>query len=266
MRDDFRVVHKLDAATAAAFAQGLQRAGQPGSADPQGARPGASQHPQMSFQAVHQLSYEARQPGPGASYRGSQPGQYQQYEAPQPGPSVPVGRSHVGRGGQYEAPRPGFGDPYPNTPGTNQQLPPVASANPRPGNQLPPIAPVAQAPTNQRPPPIEPPYQMPGQNYNSAASQAMTPDVQQPMTWYRTGRSGPNSQAPQRGDVSEQETFDRRYVFTTQEREWLLDEGIYLEPGHQASREFYARFKQAFSGHRVPSRRRVMDEFNRMRM
>ncbi|KAK7734840.1 hypothetical protein SLS63_004260 [Diaporthe eres] len=247
---NFRAVHKLDAAAAAALAQRQQRAGQPSSVDPQGARPDASHHPQMSFQHVHELSYGAHQPGPGASYGGSQPGRPQQYEAPQPGPSAPVGRAHVGHHGQqYEAPQPGFGDPYQNVPGANQQLPPIAFPNPPSGNpreQLPRTTSSAQLPRNQGPPPMEPPYQMPTHNYNNAAS---------------------NSQAPQVGQwsISDQEAYDQGYLFSAQQRAWILDHGMYMGSEEGAEDEFYGAFWKAFGNHWLPSKDRVMGEFNQMR-
>ncbi|KAI7775844.1 hypothetical protein LA080_006176 [Diaporthe eres] len=228
MQDRFRVKHRLPAARAAALAQGSYRAGQSSSVDPQGARPDASQHPQMSFQDVHQLSYRAHQPGPGA----------------------PVGRAHVGHHGQqYGAPQPGFGDPYQNTRGTNQQLPQIEFPNPPSGNvqdQLPRTASSAQLQRNQRPPPMEPPYQMPTHNYSNAAS---------------------NSQAPQVGQwsISEQEAYDQAYPFSAQQRAWILDHGMYMGSEEGAEDEFYGAFRNAFGNHRLPSKDRVMGEFNQMR-
>lgn len=250
MQDRFRVKHRLPAARAAALAQGSYRAGQSSSVDPQGARRDASQHPQMSFQDVHQLSYRAHQLGPGASYGGSQRGRHQQYEAPQPGPSAPVGRAHVGHHGQqYGAPQPGFGNPYQNTRGTNQQLPAIAFPNPPSGNvrdQLPRTASSAQLQRNQRPPPMEPPYQMPTHNYSNAAS---------------------NSQARQVGQfiVPEQEAYDQGYPFSAQQRAWILDHGMYMGSEEGAEDEFYGAFRNAFGNHRLPSKDRVMGEFNQMR-
>lgn len=233
MRDGFRVVHQLPAATAAMLAQGSQRAGQPSSVDPQGARPDAFQHPQVPFQDVHALSHGGRRPGPGASYGGSQPGHHQQFEASQPGPSAPVGKSHVGRHGQqHGAPQSGFGDQHQSIPGANQQLPPIASA---------------QLPENQRPQPMGPPYQRSAQNYNNAAS---------------------DSQAPQFGQATDhdQETYDQRYQFSDEQRAWILDHGMYMGCEEGAEDEFYWAFWDAFGSHRLPSKDRVMGEFNRMRM
>lgn len=270
---DFRPKHKLPPAeAAAALAQASQMPGQPSFVDPQGARPsGPQQYPHGSFQGVHALSYGTPRPGPSPSYGGpqsgyggqqaapqlgshsvpyggSQPGHYQQYGAPQPGPSAPVGRSHhVGREGQYRAPQPGLGGPYLTTPGTNQQLPPVALCNPPVANShLPPIAYGAQPSGDQRPRPMEPPYQKTKQKYKTAAS---------------------NSQAPQAGRpvLSEQEIYDQNYQFSDQQREWLLTSGMYLTSEEGADDRFYQQLVAAAGSHRLPSKERVMKEFNQMR-
>lgn len=285
MRRDFRALGGLDERARAAL--GLS------------AEMGNQRRP-MKYQEAHELSFRAPQPGGGASFGGSQtghagshwgpqPGYGNQHAAPQAGPSDPYGRSqpghyyqygnshagpsgsfggsHVGHGGQYGAHPPSFTGPYQNTPGANQYPGPAASHDPRFGNlQLPPITPVAQVPSNPGPSIAEPAYQMSNQNNNNAAWQEAGPGVQGQMNWYRTSVRGSNSRNPHGGAVSEQTDFDQKYEFPREEQNWLLDNGIYMVHGHRAGQEFYDNFRRAYSDHRVPSKGRVLEEFNRLRM
>lgn len=284
MRRDFRNLGGLDERARAALGLGAEMENQ--------RRP-------MIYQEAHESSFRAPQPGGGASFGGSQtshagshwgpqPGYGDQYAAHQAGPSDPYGRSqpghhhqygtahagpsgsfggsHFGHAGQYEAHPPSFTRPHQNTSGANQHPAPAASYDPQFGDlQLPPIAPAAQGPGNQGPPAVDPAYHMSNQNYNDAAWQEAAPGTQGQTNWYHTGGSGSNSQNPRDGGLPEQRQFDQSYVFSPREQEWLLNEGMYLTPGRRAGQKFYDKFRQAFSDHRVPSQRRVLEEFNRLR-
>lgn len=281
MRRDFRNLGGLDERARAALGLGAEMENQ--------RRP-------MIYQEAHELSFRAPQPGGGASFGGSQtghagshwgpqPGYGNQYAAYQAGPSDSYGRSQPGHhhqygtahagpsgsfggshDGQYGARSQSFTRPHQNTLVANQHPAPAASYDPQFGDlQLPPIASAAQGPDNQRPPAVDPAYQMSNQNYNDAARQNAAPGTQEPMTWYGTGGSSSSSQAPHGGGHYGQTEFDRNYQFSGEEREWLLNEGIFMGHGNGGDQEFYDRFRFRFRDHRVPSKRRVVEEFHRLR-
>lgn len=203
------------------------------------------------------------QAGPSDPYGVPQPSHHHQYGNAHAGRSGAFGGSHVGHGGQYGTLPPSFTGPHQNTPGANQYPVPAASYDPQ--LQLPPIATAAQVPGNPVLPAVEPAYQMSDQNYNNAAWQNAAPATQEPMTWADTGGSGSSSQTPYGVSPHEQAEFDRNYQFSKEEREWLLDEGMYLGHGNGAAQEFYDSFVQDFGDHRLPSQKRVMEEFHRLR-
>lgn len=281
MRRDFRNLGGLDERARAALGLGAEMENQ--------RRP-------MTYQEAHDLSFRAPQPGGGASFGGSQtghagshwgpqPGYGNQYAAYQAGPSDSYGRSQPGHHHQYGTAHAGssdsfggshdhqygtrsqsFTEPYQNTPGANQYPAPAASYNPRSGNlQLPPITPVAQGPRNPGPSIAEPAYQMSNQNNNNAAWQEAGSGVQGEMNWYRTGVRGSNSQNPHGDAVFDQRDFDQNYEFSGEEQNWLLDNGIYMVHGRRAGQELYDNFRRTYSDHRVPSKGRVLEEFNRLR-
>lgn len=285
MRRDFRALGGLDERAGAALGLGAEMENQ--------RRP-------MIYQEVHISSFQEPQPGGGVSFGGSQnglagshwgpqPSYGNQHAAPQASPSDPYrvpqtsryhqygnahavssgsfGGSHVGHGGHYGARPPSFTRPHQNTLGANQRPMPTASYDPQFGDlQLPPIATAAQVPGNSGYQAVEHAYHMSGHNYNNAAWQNATPATQEPMTWFGTGSSGSSSQAPPGGGLSEQEQFDQDYHFPGGEREWLLNEGMYMGHGHGGGeQEFYNNFVLRFRDHRVPSKGRVLDEFYGMR-
>lgn len=281
--EDVRVKHKLEAE--AGPTQSSRGAGQPGSAASQATRRDADRNPHGSFQNVPTLSYSTPQSGPGAPYGGSQAarggsrreprfGRGNAFGAPQLGPQASSSRSQPGYGdpypgpqpvfpggpsggpqfgGQYGAPQSNSGYPYQNAPGANQQASRAALSNSQPGNRgLPPTTSLfAVADRRGAPQPLQ--YPIPIQQSNDPAPQETAPGAQEQLTWYRTGRAG------------QEPSFDERYRFSREEREWLLNEGLYRDHGRREADKLYEDFRRQFSDHRVPSKRRVLEEFRGMR-
>lgn len=273
-KEDVRVKYNLE--TGAGPAQGSRGAVQPGSVASQPTRRDADRNQHRSTRNA--VSNNASRSGPGAPYGGSQYapggsrqeaqfGQSNAFGAPQLGPQASSAGSQPGYGdpypgpqpvfrggpsggpqfgGQYGAPQSNSGYPYQNIPGANQQASRAAISNSKPEPRgLPPTSSlIAVADGRRAPLPLQ---------YNDPAPQETAPGAQEPLTWYRTGRAG------------EEPSFDQRYRFSREEREWLLNEGVYRDHGRREADQLYEDFRRQFSDHRVPSKRRVLEELRGMR-
>lgn len=142
---------------------------------------------------------------------------------------------------QHATYQPPYGGPYASTTNPNLQLPPISSFDP-----------------------------FSSQNYNSTVPQAMAPGMQQPLTSARAGRGGGHQVAvPSQASYNQQQArYDRHYRFSQEQKEWILNQGMYISDegfeGGLTENEFYMRFKAKF-GDQVPSQGRVMKEFDEMR-
>lgn len=104
------------------------------------------------------------------------------------------------------------------------------------------------------------------QNYNNAASQAMTSDMRQPTAASQAGSSGLNNQihGACEDNLSEQAIFDQQYQVSRRQRDWLPYQGNYISDGDFegdiADDGVYEESGAEFGDYYIPSRDRVMKE------
>lgn len=124
--------------------------------------------------------------------------------------------------------------------------------------------------TDTRLPPIASFNSSLSQNYNNAASQAITSDMQQPTASSQAGSSGLNNQihGACEDNLSEQAIFDQQYQVSRKQRHLLPYRGKYINDGDFegdiADDDVYEDFRAEF-GDGIPSRERVMKGLEEMR-
>lgn len=161
------------------------------------------------------------------------------HAAPQFDPGATFGTPQSGPWAQHAPYQQGFGVPYAPTPGTNPQLPPVASFDPAwrqncgYGGQF------ASPPnTSQQLPPVASLDPAWNQGHAYDGSHAMTPGMEPGPLSYQAEDSGSHDQFVPRSDID---------CFSEKQQKWIFKQGPFLFPG-RGWKEIAREYQEEFGG------------------